>query len=820
MKHIFRYLWEVKGLVTLVVLTLVLQAWCDLRLPQYTADIVDIGIQQGGIADGLAERLTAASYEELCRMAGAESRVIEDAYQSDAEGNYVLLDRKGEDEAALKSVLQEQEALLWLIRQEENTEDFEPEALAEEELQETEPENAGERPDAVRGLSGTVGESSDTAGGLSDAGGELSGIAGKPSDAVRELSDSEKRQYAAAFVRMEYEALGMDLADIQMKYLWKTGGWMLAYALLLMGAGVLTGYVASIASAKISYLLRDRIFDKVMTFSNQEMDHFSIASLITRCTNDVQQVNMACVLLMRMVFYAPLIGAGGIIKVAGMNRSLGWIIVLGIVLIVMVCGFLLAAAGPKFKLLQKLVDKVNLISREMLTGILVVRVFNRQDEEERRFDSASGELMKTQLFTSRVMSLMMPLMSFIMNGLAVMIVWFGSKAVDQGVMQVGDTIAYITYSMQIVSAFLMLAGISISLPRAGVAAARIEEVLGTEVSIKDKTDEKSLAEERSRIGKTAQMERKARIEEMNRIKIKGQVEFRDVSFTYPDAQEPTLHHVSFRAEPGKVTAIIGGTGCGKSTLLRLIPRFYDVTEGAVTVDGVDVRDMGQKELRERIGFVPQKSVLFSGTIESNLKFAGESVTREKMEKAARIAQAEEFILEKSEKYEAQVSQGGTNVSGGQKQRLSIARALAKEADILLFDDSFSALDFKTDARLRSAIRREAGDAAVIIVAQRINTIMNADQILVLEEGRIVGMGRHEELMAGCRAYREIAGTQLLQEDMVENLAVRPKEYAESGRARSTAEPVPERAGQATDAVSEETGQAAGSVSDQNAGMTE
>ncbi len=562
-------------------------------------------------------------------------------------------------------------------------------------------------------------------------------------NAQEELSDTMAAQMAVMFVRAEYEALGLDLNAIQTRYLLTTGGKMLLMTILMMTASIAVGFLAAKVSAGIGMRLRNRVFRKVVSFSHAEMDKFSTASLITRSTNDIQQVQMVAVMLLRMVCYAPILGIGGIIKVINTRTGMGWIIVVAVVLILALVGTLMKIAMPKFKLMQTLVDRMNLVSREILTGIPVIRAFSREKYEEERFDKANKELMSTQIFTNRVMTFMMPTMMLIMNAIAVAIVWFGSQGIDMGNLQIGDMMAFITYSMQIVMSFLMLTMISVMLPRAGVAAERIEEIINTEPTILD----------------TAQVQDE-------KLTGKGIVAFENVNFRYPGAEEDALSDISFVAEPGKTTAIIGSTGCGKSTLLHLIPRFYDVTGGKITIDGIDIRELSQKKLRSMLGFVPQKGVLFSGTIASNLKFAGEEkISDEMMREAAEIAQAKEFIESKNEKYESPIAQGGTNVSGGQKQRLSIARAIAGRPEVFLFDDSFSALDYKTDAVLRKALYEKIADATVIIVAQRISTILHADQIIVLDEGKIAGIGKHEELLQNCTAYQEIAKSQLSEAEL-------------------------------------------------------
>ena len=556
-------------------------------------------------------------------------------------------------------------------------------------------------------------------------------------------------QRAVQFLQEEYGKLGMDSGKIQRNYLYRTGGRMLIYSVVMMATAILVGFLASRIGAKLGLNLRERVFTKVVSFSHGEMERFSTASLITRSTNDIQQVQMVVVVMLRMVVYAPIIGIGGVVKVLRTRTGMGWIIVVAVAAIMVLVGILMAVAMPRFKKMQTLVDGLNLVSREILTGVPVIRAFSRERFEEERFDRANRDLMQTQLFTNRVMNVMMPAMMLIMNGISIMIVWFGAKGIDMGNLMVGDMLAFITYTMQIVMSFLMLTMISVMLPRAGVAAGRIQEVIGTEAGVKDR---ETVLDEKLKDAR-------------------GVVAFRDVSFRYPGADEDALENLTFTANPGETTAIIGSTGCGKSTLLNLIPRFYDVTGGQITIDGVDIRDVSQHKLRSLLGYVPQKAVLFSGDIASNLKFGGPDISDSRMQEAAAIAQATEFIESKPEGYHSEISQGGTNVSGGQKQRLSIARAIAKSPRIYLFDDSFSALDYKTDVTLRKALREKTEDATVIIVAQRISTILHADRIIVLDEGRIAGMGTHGQLLRDCEAYREIARSQLSEAELKGGAAV-------------------------------------------------
>ena len=546
-------------------------------------------------------------------------------------------------------------------------------------------------------------------------------------------------------VSLEYEAQGI-AHDVQIAYLLRIGGQMLGLTLLMVAAAVAVGFIASRVSAAVGRDLRREVFSTVVGYSNAEIEKFSTASLITRTTNDIQQVQFVCVILLRMVAYAPILGVGGILHVAAGNTGLSWIIFAAVAALLVLITILMNVAMPKFKQMQTLVDRLNLVSREILTGIMPIRAFSREKFEEARFDKANRDLMSTQLFTNRTMAAMMPFMTLIMNGTSLLIVWFGGKAMDLGNMQVGEMIAFITYTMQIVMSFLMLAMVAVMLPRAGVAADRIDEVIKTPATIHDPD---------AATAKPA----------LERKNWNGKVEFKDVSFRYPGADSDALEHITFTARPGETTAIIGSTGCGKSTLLNLIPRFYDATGGAVCIDGVDVRDMPQATLHDLMGYVPQKGVLFSGTIDSNLKFAGEHITDEDVRTAAGIAQATEFIDAKPEGYASPIAQGGSNVSGGQKQRLSIARAIAKKPRIYLFDDSFSALDYKTDVALRRALKAQTDNATVIIVAQRISTVLHANRILVLDDGRIVGDGTHAQLMESCPEYQEIARSQLSQKEL-------------------------------------------------------
>lgn len=730
MKHIFGNLWRHKVSVLLIMILLVAQAYFDLSLPTYTSEIVDVGLQQNGIKDNVPDQMRTETVEKLSLfMTKDDEQMFRDAYETDDEtASCKKLDQT--ERETLGDTLSLPMVMMYSMNHAN-------EATAQSE--DAMPQLTTELPSLDQML--TLIEQ-----GMADKE-EIRSKLLETEDAMLEkygnVSDSIIDQIAVQFVAEEYEACGLNLHDIQLRYLWKTGLIMLLYSVGMLVTAVLCGLLSARTGATIGMELRSQVFHRVLGFSNTEMDRFSTASLITRSTNDIQQIQMVSIMLLRMVLYAPILGIGGVIKVLSTRTGMGWIVVAAVVSICAFVLILMAITLPRFQIMQKLVDRLNLVSREILTGLPVIRAFSREQFEEERFDTANQDLMKTQLFTNRVMTLMMPVMMLIMNGVSIAIVWFGGKGIDLGHLQVGDMIAFITYTMQIIMSFLMLTMISIMLPRAGVAADRIHEVVTTESTIADPKEnlDDALSD------------------------CKGVVDFSDVSFCYDGASEPAIEHISFTAEPGKTTAIIGSTGCGKTTLINLIPRFYDVTSGQITIDGVDIRKLTCKKLRSLIGLVPQKGVLFSGDIESNLKFAGEFITDEQMKEAAGIAQAAEFIEQKEKQYHSEISQGGTNVSGGQKQRLSIARAIAKQPKVLIFDDSFSALDYKTDATLRKELARKTGDATVIIVAQRINTILHADQILVLEDGRIVGKGTHEQLLASCEAYQEIAGSQLSENEL-------------------------------------------------------
>lgn len=720
-----------------VVALLFVQAYCDLSLPDYTSKIVDTGIQQGGIESPLPETVRQSTLDALSLLMSEEDAdALQNAYGYYLQDNGVLKLRSNLTDAertALEDAVTTPDIVLYMA--------------------------AAQNANAPAGDEAETMTAAPTAEDLDAVCGQFAAMAQMPGfsremiqqqlasamEQVDETTLSSMASQATLLVSLEYEAQGVS-HDVQMAYLFRVGGQMLALTLLMVVVAILVGLIASRVSASIGRELRRETFSSVIHFSNAEIENFSTASLITRTTNDIQQVQFTCVILLRMVAYAPILGIGGVMHVTQGNTGLAWIIVLDVAALLLLITVLMSVAMPKFKIMQTLVDKLNLVSREILTGVMPVRAFSRESFEEKRFDAASRELMGTQLFTNRAMVAMMPFMTLIMNGTSLLIVWFGGKAIDAGNMQVGEMIAFITYTMQIVMSFLMLAMVAVMLPRAGVAADRIDEVCRTKASIHDPD---------AATAKPA----------LEKKDWDGVVRFEDVSFRFPGADSDALEHISFTANPGETTAIIGSTGCGKSSLLNLIPRFYDVTGGRVTIDGIDVREMPQEQLHSLLGYVPQKGVLFSGTIESNLKFGGAQITDAGMKKAASIAQATEFIDAKPEGYASPIAQGGSNVSGGQKQRLSIARAIAKEPKIYLFDDSFSALDYKTDVTLRRALKEETDNATVIIVAQRISTVLHANQILVLDDGRLVGKGTHAQLMATCPEYQEIARSQLSQKEL-------------------------------------------------------
>ena len=740
-----------------VVALLFVQAYCDLSLPDYTSKIVDTGIQQGGIESPLPETVRQSTLDALSLLMGEEDAdALQNAYGYYLQDNGVLKlrsDLTDAERTALEEAVTTPDIVLYMAAAQNANAPAGQNAAAMAPLSghQSEDETAGDEAETM--TAAPTAEDLDAVCSQFAAMAQMPGFSremiqqqlASAMEQVDETTLSSMASQATLLVSLEYEAQGVS-HDVQMTYLFRVGGQMLALTLLMVVVAILVGLVASRVSASIGRELRRETFSSVIHFSNAEIENFSTASLITRTTNDIQQVQFTCVILLRMVAYAPILGIGGVMHVTQGNTGLAWIIVLDVAALLLLITVLMSIAMPKFKIMQTLVDKLNLVSREILTGVMPVRAFSRESFEEKRFDAASRELMGTQLFTNRAMVAMMPFMTLIMNGTSLLIVWFGGKAMDAGNMQVGEMIAFITYTMQIVMSFLMLAMVAVMLPRAGVAADRIDEVCRTKASIHDSD---------AATAKPA----------LEKKDWDGVVRFEDVSFRFPGADSDALEHISFTANPGETTAIIGSTGCGKSSLLNLIPRFYDVTGGRVTIDGIDVREMTQEQLHSLLGYVPQKGVLFSGTIESNLKFGGAQITDAGMKKAASIAQATEFIDAKPEGYASPIAQGGSNVSGGQKQRLSIARAIAKDPKIYLFDDSFSALDYKTDVALRRALKEETDNATVIIVAQRISTVLHANQILVLDDGRLVGKGTHAQLMATCPEYQEIARSQLSQKEL-------------------------------------------------------
>ena len=758
MTKIFKQLARHWAVCLAVFALLFVQAYCDLSLPDYTSKIVDTGIQQGGIESPLPQTVRKSTLDALSLLMNEEDeQKLQSAYQYYLQDDGVLQlrsDLTADERTALEDSITTPDIVLYMAAAQAANAPAGQTGMAMTGLAEmqsadstasdtdTGTETVAPTADDLDTVCGQFAAMSQMPGFSRDAiQQQLTGAIGQLDETVVENMKSQ----SLLLVQLEYEAQGI-AHDVQMHYLYKVGGQMLGLTLLMVAVSVAVGFLASRVSAAIGRDLRRETFSSVIHFSNAEIENFSTASLITRTTNDIQQVQFVCVMLLRMVAYAPILGIGGVLHVIGSSSGLSWIVVLDVALLLLLILFLMNVAMPKFKIMQTLVDRLNLVSREILTGIMPVRAFSREQFEAQRFDKANKDLMGTQLFTNRAMVAMMPFMTLIMNGTSLLIVWFGGKAMDAGNMQVGEMIAFITYTMQIVMSFLMLAMVAVMLPRAGVAADRIDEVIRTKATIND-PDEATA---------------KPALEHKN---WQGEVEFHDVSFRFPGADSDALEHISFTAKPGETTAIIGSTGCGKSTLLNLIPRFYDVTGGKVTVDGIDVRKMPQAQLHDLLGYVPQKGVLFSGTIDSNLKFGGEHITDADVKKAASIAQATEFIDAKPEGYQSPIAQGGSNVSGGQKQRLSIARSIAKNPKIYLFDDSFSALDFKTDVALRRALKAETGNATVIIVAQRISTVLHANQILVLDEGRLVGKGTHAQLMASCPEYQEIARSQLSQKEL-------------------------------------------------------
>ena len=757
MKNLFKYAASYWKAMIAIVLILVVQAYCDLSLPAYTSDIVNVGIQQGGIEDEVPRQIATEEMEKLLLFVSEDDQqTVMDAYTEDntsyKKEAYVLKDSVAEEENTmenLKDILQIPMMMTSGIESGSDTTKQMEDKLKEQMSQgmaQSMPQGADQTmPEGM-----PQGESQAVS--LDDMSmfdllkmlpaEQRATMVEKIEEQMSEMPDTILDQASVSFCRSAYKDLGMDMDQTQIHYLLKTGGQMAALALLGMVASIMVAFLASRVGASAGRDLRSGVFHKVVGFSNNEFNHFSTASLITRSTNDIQQIQMLIVMLLRMVLYAPILAIGGVLQVMKTNVSMSWIIGLAVIIIAFVVLLLFLVVMPKFKVLQNLVDKLNLVTREILTGLPVIRAFSTEKHEEERFDDANRTLTKTNLFVNRAMTFMMPVMMLVMNGVSVLIVWTGAHGISDGQMQVGDMMAFIQYTMQIIMGFLMLCMISIMLPRAAVAADRVEEVLKSETMIHDPKQEKHFPEDG-----------------------KGVLTFNHVSFCYPGADEDVLEDITFTAKPGETTAIIGSTGSGKSTLVNLIPRFYDVTSGDITLDGVDIREVKQHELREKLGYVPQKGVLFSGDIASNIMFGNSHGSDDEMIEAAEIAQATEFIDTKPEKYKSPISQGGSNVSGGQKQRLSIARAIAKHPQVFIFDDSFSALDYKTDVTLRRALAEKTSGSTVLIVAQRISTILHAEQIIVLDEGKVAGKGTHAELLKNCPVYREIAESQLSRKEL-------------------------------------------------------
>ena len=737
MRKLFQFLKPYAPRVLLILCVLVVQAYCDLSLPTYTSNIVNVGIQQSGIDEEIPENISEEEMNRLLLFVSEDDRQdIQDAYEKSSESfDYdgevlTLKDSVKSDNEKLDALTEEMKLPMMLTAGFENGSDTTKQM--EVQLKEQMSQVPGIEKMSVFDIFGMMDDT------------QRAAIVDKITEQMDKMPDSILDQAAISYVKSTYEQIGLDTGHMSTVYILKTGAKMLGLAALGMAASILACLMASRVGAKVGRGLRRDTFRKVIGFSNAEFDKFSTASLITRSTNDIQQIQLLTVMILRMVLYAPIVAIGGILKVSKTNVNMFWIIGLAVLLIVMVVAVLFIVVMPKFKIVQNMVDKLNLVSREILTGLPVIRAFHTEKHEEERFDKANKDLTKLNLFVNRAMTFMMPTMMLVMNGITVLIVWVGGHSINDGAMQVGDMMAFIQYAMQIIMSFLMICMISVMLPRAAVSAERVDKVLKSETKIHDPKEPKTLPKNG-----------------------KGEVAFEHVSFHYPGAEEDVLHDITFTAKPGETTAFIGSTGCGKSTLVNLIPRFYDVTEGKITIDGQDVRDLTQHELRDKLGYVPQKGVLFSGNIASNIMFGNPAGSEQEMTEAAQIAQAVEFIDTKPERYKSPISQGGANVSGGQKQRLSIARAIAKHPDVYIFDDSFSALDYKTDTVLRSALKEKTTDSVVLIVAQRISTILHAEQIIVLDDGKIVGKGTHEELLKTCDAYYQIAASQLSESELKE-----------------------------------------------------
>ena len=721
--QIFRNLKPYWKSVIIIALLLVLQAYCDLSLPDYTSNLIDTGIQNYGIENCSPQQIPEKAYKVIGGFMDDDEKAVWEKYYKDGSDGYYYLTEDGEehidevDSACMKGLMMYYYPYQMVNSDEDNEikTGLDKMGITLDEMPEEMWAQIGE-------------QMKPTVDGMLDS-----------------MGENYMESTAIACTRICYDSFGYDYKAGQMSYLKWAAVKMLGMSLLMAAAAVLIGLVASRVAASVACGLREKVFNKVIAFSDAEINKFSTASLITRSTNDVQQIQMVTVMMLRMVLYAPILSIGGIVKVAENGAGMGWVIFIGIAAVVILMGTLMVIAMPKFKVMQTLVDRVNLVSREILTGIPVIRAFGREEREEERFDEANKDLTKNTLFVNRVMTFAMPILMFIMYAISILIEWVAAHKIDAGVLQVGSMTAFITYTMLIIMSFLMLSMMSVMLPRASVAADRIQEIIDTDVTVQDVAGANKLEAPR------------------------GVVKYDNVAFAYPGADENVLENISFEAKPGQTTAIIGSTGCGKSTLVQLLPRFYDVTEGSITIDGQDIRDLTMESVRQNIGFVPQKGILFSGTIASNIRFGAPDASDEDVKLAAEIAQASDFIEEKEHGYDSAVAQGGGNVSGGQKQRLAIARAIARKPKILIFDDSFSALDFKTDVAVRKALGEHVNDSTVFIVAQRVSTILSADQILVLDEGTIVGKGTHKELMQTCEEYRQIAESQLSPSEIAASL---------------------------------------------------
>ena len=744
MLNLLKHLKPFVGSMILAVALLFVQAICDLSLPDYMSDIVNVGIQQGGVENAVPKVIKSSEMEKLFIF-------MSDEEKNNIKNNYTLLDKDNltidEYNKYLKDYPElENESIYKLNTDEEEKINKLNDIFGKPMLIVSMLESQGLN--GVPGIDGMVPQGMD----LSNidpfemlsmmSKEEIDNMLSNVDEKLADMPESMITQAATSYVKEQYKEIGINTDKLQSNYVIMAGLKMVGIALISMLATVIVSFIAARVGAALGRNLRKDVFKKVVGFSNTEFDEFSTASLITRTTNDIQQILMLVVMGLRIVFYAPILGVGGVIKVINTGASMGWVIGVAVISILLLVIVLFSFAMPKFKSVQKLVDRLNLVTRESLTGMLVIRAFSTQKYEEEKFEIANKNLTRTNLFVNRVMTIMMPLMMFIMNAITLLIVWVGAHRIDEGIMQVGTMMAFMQYTMQIIMAFLMISMVSVILPRAMVSAQRVSEVLNVDVVVKDSDNLQTFNHDE-----------------------KGTIEFKNVSFRYPGADEDVISNVSFKALPGETTAFIGSTGSGKSTLINLIPRFYDATEGEILIDGVNIKNVSQYDLREKIGFIPQKGLLFSGTIESNLKYGGDHISDEDMIKASEIAQAMEFINSKEEKFNTEIAQGGTNVSGGQKQRLAIARAIAKKPEVFIFDDSFSALDFKTDAKLRKAINTELRESTLLIVAQRISTIMNANQIIVLDEGKVVGKGTHKELMKNCEVYQQIALSQLSKEEL-------------------------------------------------------